>query len=99
MMDRQPASDTTRDTEDSIMLAVKAERAVIAEYIISCREGGRHTRTVQVFDVLAQHILEGKHYPLLPDAPPLPPGETSADQCSCWLGRPVASPGRDTGRT
>jgi hypothetical protein len=50
---------------DSIMLAVKADRAAICDYILSCRE---HVNTVQVFDVMALHIREGKHLPKVPDA-------------------------------
>jgi hypothetical protein len=37
------------------------EREAIARYIESSREGGIHSRAVQVFDVLAKHIRDGKH--------------------------------------
>lgn len=52
------------ETRDSIMLAVKADRAAVADFLLSCREGGNMTNTVQVFDVLALKIRNGEHLTL-----------------------------------
>jgi hypothetical protein len=72
------------ETQDSIMLAVKTERAVIADYIEACRED---RRVVQVFDVLAKHIREGKHYPDLPTAPDPGSALASAGELPASLAR------------
>lgn len=55
------------ETRDSIMMAIKADRSAIADWIESCREGGNMKHVVQVFDVLAKRIRNGEHLPPLPE--------------------------------
>lgn len=54
------------ETRDSLMMAINADRAAIADWIVSCREGGNMKNVVQVFDVLAKQIRSGEHLPPLP---------------------------------
>jgi hypothetical protein len=51
---------------DPIVKGAQIERAMIVDYIRAQREGGAMSDAVQVFDVLASHIEEGKHVPPLP---------------------------------
>lgn len=58
---RSSHDERVEETQDSVLLAVQADRAAIADFILSCREGGNMTNVVQVFDVLASKIRNGEH--------------------------------------